>query len=328
MFIFLLISTVIFFIILLIVTAMRPTHSQLSEFELEHRVDIGDRNAKRVLAREKLLDDVTSLQRVVVALLMVIIGLLSVATLGWLVGILVALVVALEYGAIARLGLIRSLSQRLYNRVEKFTLSFIQKAPYVFSILRSAPMIDNNHGQRIGSRTELQHLIDESDDVLTPDEKKLIVNGLSFNDQLVSTIMTPRDMISSINKSEFLGPLTLNDLHKVGHSRLPVISGNIDHVVGILYLNSLLALDIKRSTTAEKAMDPKVFYIRDNQTLHHALAAFLRTHNHLFIVVNQSRETVGLLTLKDVIEALLGRKIIDEFDEHDNLNTVATRKSV
>ena len=153
MFIFSLVSTVVVFIMLLIVTAIRPVHSELSEFELEHRVDIGDRDAKRVLAREKLLNDVTSLQRVVVAMLLVILGLLSVVILGWLIGILVALLVALEYGAIARLGLIKSLSQRLYNCIEKSIFRFIQKAPLIFSILRSTPMVDNNRSKRIGSRT-------------------------------------------------------------------------------------------------------------------------------------------------------------------------------
>jgi CBS domain containing-hemolysin-like protein len=72
-------------------------------------------------------------------------------------------------------------------------------------------------------------------------------------------------------------------------------------------------------------MKPRVLYIREDQTLQHALAAFLRTHHHLFIVVNEFRETVGLVTLEDVIEALLGRKIIDEFDAHDDLRAVALR---
>ena len=323
MFIFLTIAT---FILLLIVASIRPTHSELSLFELERRIATGDRNAKRALARESLLSDVVSLQRVMIALLLITVVLLGMVTFGWLIGVFVALFVAREYGAIARLGFIKSWSQKLYKRVEAVILRFIQKTPVVFRVLRSVTLGDDVRGQRLGSSAELRHLVDESDDVLTPDEKNLIVHGLSFSDKLVNTVMTSRGMISSIKKSEFLGPLTLNDLHKVGHSRLPVIDDDIDHVVGILYLNGLLALDIKRSVTAEKAMEPKVYYIREDQTLSHALAAFLRTHHHLFIVVNQSRETVGLLTLQDVIEALIGHKIVDEFDAHDDLRAVALRK--
>ena len=325
MIIFLLVLTIFAFILLLLVAAFRPIHSEFSLFELERRVEAGDRDAKRAFVHESLLGDIVSLQRVLMALLMVIVVLLGVVTWGWLIGILIAIFVAIEYGAIARLRFFKSWSQKIYNRLQDLIIIFIQKAPFVFKLIRSVTT-DDDKNRRLGSSAELRHLIEESDSVLTPDEKKLIVHGLSFSDQLVSSIMTPRNMINSINKSEFLGPLALNDLHKVGHSRLPVINGDIDHVVGILYLNSLLTLDVKRSMTAEKAMEPKINYIRENQTLNHALAAFLRTHHHLFIVVNQSRETVGLLTLSDVVEALLGRRVIDEFEAHDDLRAVASRK--
>jgi len=250
--------------------------------------------------------------------------LMSVVTFGWLIGIILAVIVSLEYGFIARIGLIKGWSQRVYNHFEKDIIRFIKKVPYIFKLLRSMPSpVDGN--QPIASRQELQHLVDESVGVLTADEKNLIVHSLSFEDQPVSSVMTPKSMIDSIKSTEFLGPLTLDDLHKTGHSRLPVIKGDIDHVIGILNLQSLLALDVKRSTTAEKAMEQKVFYIRQDQSLRHALAAFLKVKHHLFIVVNEFRETVGLLSLEDVIETLIGRKIIDEFDNHDNLREVAMR---
>jgi len=328
MFIFLLILIIVIFIILLIVAAVRPKHSEFSLFELKRRDESGDKSAKNALAREKLLIDVISLQNVLVSLLLIVIALLSVVNFGWLIGIFVSLFTALEYGSIARLGIFRNWSQKLYKNAEASILHFIQKIPYIFSILRSNPACNEAHGRRIDSRAELQHLVDESDNVLTPDEKKLVVHSLSFGNKLVNTIMTPRNMIDSIKKSEFLGPLTLDDLYKTGHSKLPVISSDLDHVVGVLYLQSLLALDIKHSMTAEKAMEPKVYYIRQDQTLQNALAAFLRTHCHLLIVVNESRATVGLLTMQDVIQALVGRKIIDEFDSHDDLRAVASRKKL
>lgn len=324
---FLIILTILTVVLLLILTSISPGSSKFSKFELNRRSELGDGDATKALVRENLLADIISLQRVFVALTLVAVVLLCVATFGWLFGVLLAVFIALEYGSIARIGLLRSLSKKLYNRFEVHIIRFIQKFPYLFKLLRSIPAIEDEDAtkQHIDSREELQFLIDESSGVLKPDEKSLIINGLSFGDKLVNTIMTPRSVIDYIKNSEFLGPLTLDDLHKTGHSRLPVIKGDIDHVIGILNLKSLLALDVKRSTTAEKAMDPKVFYIRQDQTLQHALAAFLRTKHHLFVVVNEFRETVGLLSLEDVIETLIGRKIVDEFDAHDNLREVAMR---
>jgi CBS domain containing-hemolysin-like protein len=264
------------------------------------------------------------LQKVLVALLIIATVLLSSQAFG-LIGIIISIFIALEYGAISRIKFVKKLGNKLYKRVEDSLIDFIRKAPFLFKLLRSAPD-SAKHGQSVDSRQELQYLVDKSENVLSVDERKLIVHGLAFSEKLVSEIMTPRSAIDSIKKSEFLGPLVLNDLHKIGHSRLPVINGDIDHIVGILNLDNLLSLDIKKSATAEKVMDPKVFYIRDDQTLQSALSAFLCTHHHLFIVVNESRETVGILSLKDVIESLLGRKIVDEFGSYDDLRAVASRK--
>lgn len=322
---FLLILTIVLFILLVIVAAMRPIHSQLSLFELQRRADNEDVSAKRALERERLLADIISMQQVITSLLLIIFVLLSVTTFGWLFGILVGLFVALEYGAIARIKFIRKFAQFIYAKIDGTLIKFVKKAPVIFKLLRSVSAGDCQVEQKIDSREELQYLVSESGNILTDDEKKLIVHSLSFNSQTVESIMTPRSMIDSIKKSEFLGPLTLDELHKTGHSKLPVFAGDIDHIVGILNLKNLLALDIKRSTTAEKAMDPKVYYIRADQTLGHALAAFLRTKHHLFVVVNEFRETVGLLALEDVIEALIGHKITDEFDAYDDLRAVALR---
>ena len=321
-----LILLIVIFLVLITVSAISPIHSELSMFELERRSEMGDREAKRILVREELLCDIISLQNVVVALLLVVFVSLSLNIFGWLAGVIVSLVIAIEYGAIANIGFIKQWSRYIYKNIEGLLLRLVPKAPYFFRLIRNASIDNNKNNQRLGSSAELRRLVDLSDNILTSDEKNLIVHGLSFSDQIVKTIMTPREKINYIDKSEFLGPLALNDLHKAGHSRLPVIDSDVDHVVGILHLQNLLTLGIKKSTTAEKAMEVGVNYIHEDQTLNHALSAFLRTHHHLFIVINKSRETVGLLTLNDVIQQMIGRKIIDEFDSHDNLVAVAMRK--
>lgn len=313
-------------IILLTVSAMRPVRSELSVFELDRRAAMGDREAKRILNRDGLLNDVVSAQRVIIALLLISVVLISVSTFGWVIGIVISVVMALLYGSIAGVGFIKSLARKLYPTFESVILKSIPKALYFFKLIRSVAPSDNVHDYRLGSSEDLRRLVDLSDDVLSSDDKKLIVHGLAFSKQIVSEIMTPRESISSIDKSEFLGPLALNDLHTVGHSRLPVIDGDIDHVVGVLNIQDMLTLDVKKSMSAEKAMEPGANYIRADQTLPKALAAFLNTHHHLFIVINTERETVGILSLNDVLEALLGRKIIDDYDTHDNLHAVASRK--
>lgn len=324
MFMLLVILLGLVFLKLLLVTAMSPKPSTLSIFELERRAAAGGGHAASELRRETLLRDVVSLQRIITAFLLVAFVALSIVAFQWLFGILLAVVVALEYGALSRLPFIRLWGNKLYEKYEPLLLSFVEKSSGLFRFIRSAT--PQQPIPRLNSKEELSHLVEESIGVLSPDEKKLIIGGLGADKRQVKEIMTPRSVIDSIAKKEHLGPLVLDDLHKTGHSRFPVIDGDIDHVVGMLHIHDLLVIEAgRRSTSVEKAMEPRVFYIREDQTLAHALAAFLRTHHHLFVVVNEFRETVGLLSLEDVMESILGRKIIDEFDTHEDLRAVASR---
>jgi CBS domain containing-hemolysin-like protein len=325
MFTFLLILFVVAYVLLVLVTAMQPAHLLLSVSELERRTKHGDTNAQKQLALATSSSDIRSILHLVRALLAVVVPLLLVAAFGWVLGIITAVIVIAFYGRLSRFDSVRRVARRLYGAYEPHILRFVTKYPGVMKVMGTFDPSDDAAETHVGSREELQNLIDTSHDILSTNEKKLLVNGLSFGDKRVDSAMTPSAAVVTIKKTEFLGPLALSELHATGHSRLPIIDEDIDHVVGVLHLQSLLALDVKKSVTAEKAMEPRVFYIRDDQTLHHALAAFLRTHHHLFIVINEYRETVGLLTLEDVVEALLGRRIVDEFDSHEDKRSVALR---
>jgi len=322
MFTFLVVLDSVLFILLVIAAGMHPVPSVISASELERRAKRANHEAKAALHREKYLPDVMTLLRVKTTLLLIALVLLLVVTFGWLLGCILAVIVALEYSVIARIRPLQKASQVLYQKFEPKYLQFVEKARPLFAVLRGIPSSNADSYRRFDSREELQQLVDQSGTVLSEDERKVIIHSLGFKEQLVESVMTPTSMIQSIKKTEFLGPLVLSELHELGHSRLPVIGSDINHVVGTLHLKDLLSLDIKRSVTAEKAMDARVYYIRQDQSLEHALAAFMHTHHHLFIVINKNRETVGLLTLDDVIGALLGRKIIDE-DDHENLRAVA-----
>ena len=313
------------FVALIFVASVIPRIDTMSSFELHRRKKQGDQTAEAVLRRRGLLADILSLQKLLGALLLIILVLLLVSTLGWVWGVLVSLVITLEYGAIARIGTIQRQAQKRYEKYEPALLGFAEKYQTFFTLIRTVTP-EWKKELKLDSREELEQLVAGAGNLLKSDEQKLIIHGLQFPEKQVKEIMTPRGVIDSIPKNELLGPLVLDDLHKTGHSRFPVIDGDIDHVVGILYIQDLLTVDSgKRSSTVEKTMLPRVFYIRQDQTLDHALAAFLRTHHHLFIVINEFRETVGIVSLEDVIEALLGRKIIDEFDTHEDLRVVAAR---
>lgn len=152
---------------------------------------------------------------------------------------------------------------------------------------------------------------------------EIVEQALSFGDKKVLDILTPRRVVKVVSANDTIGPLLLDDLHKSGHSRFPVYDGKHDNIVGVLFLKQ--AVRAKAGGSIEKVMTGQVCYVHEQQPLTEALQAILKTHQQLFVVVNSFEEYVGIVTIEDIMEAIVGKQIVDEFDEYEDLRAVAAR---
>ncbi len=316
---------IIFFVKLVLLRSLRLSTTRLTSFELERRIAKGDAAAKAARQKQEILPGLLALRRILDTLLSVLVIVCLAYALGWLMGVIVSTLFLLFASFVARSGFVGRQAHALYKRFETKILKVTTILSPLLSLFKDK--IDTRSADfTLHSKEELLHLAQEAKSVLNHEERLLLAHSLKFDERLVGEIMTPRSVVESINKSEILGPIVLDRLHKTGHSRFPVINKDFDHVVGLLYTHDLVVGSKKlNNASAEKMMDSKVFYINEGQTLNQALAGFLRTRHHLFIVVNEFEETTGVITIEDVIEALIGRKIIDEFDQYADLRAVASR---
>lgn len=223
---------------------------------------------------------------------------------------------------------------RVTNLSQKLAVTLTP--PIAWLLSRIAPLIDRllafaKTGGRITVHTglyqkdDLLELLSNQDNQLdnriSPEELKLAQHALTFDDKTVAQCMTPRRVIKQVSDAEDIGPLFLDELHKSGFSRFPVFHEKPDNIVGTLYLRNLIDKDIKGKVSDR--MSKKVYYVNEEQTLSHVLNAFLKTKHHLFMVVNGFEEISGVITIEDVLEQLIGRKIVDEFDRFDDMRAVA-----
>ena len=161
----------------------------------------------------------------------------------------------------------------------------------------------------------------QPDSRISAHEVELLQHALTFGDKLVSDALVPKRVVKMVSTHDALGPILMDELSKSGHSRFPVYDGKHDNVVGILYLHDLVGS--KRTGTVGDIMSAKLTYVHEDFTLYQALQAFLKTKRHLFLVVNSFEELVGILTIEDVLEQMIGKQIVDEFDKYDDLRAVA-----
>lgn len=148
-------------------------------------------------------------------------------------------------------------------------------------------------------------------------------HALTFADKTVEDILTPRRVVTAVNAEDLVGPVLMTELHDSGFSRFPVYAGRPDNMVGVLYLRDLL--NAKTGGAIKAVMQPKVCYVHEDQSLHEALQAILKTHQQLFVVVNSFEEYVGIVTMEDILEEIIGKQIVDEFDQYDDMRAVAHR---
>lgn len=299
--------------------AIRITTTTLSTFELKRRAESGDQAALQINERERLVPRLRTLRRIVETVCIVIATALTIALFGWIVGVIVASLLSLLLDTVGRVGVVRRSAQALYTPRESSLLHHIKTWNWLDWL---QGVTERTSDIAATSKAELHYIVERSAAVMTRDELLRIQASLAFDTHAVEDVMTPISVVDVANVSDSLGPLVLDDLHKTGHSRFPVIDRDVHHVVGILYLHDIINLKSAKPSVRE-AMDPRVHYIHEHQTLEHALNGFLKSHRHLFVVVNDYRETVGVLTLEDVLETLLGKKIVDEFDQYEDLRAVA-----
>lgn len=283
--------------LLLALLALRPRRTTHSRYELNRLQD------EVQLRRERLLGNVFALRRILILFFVAMASMIAFTVSGgWAVigMILILLIVVLS----ARIQLVVRAVNRFYVKHEESLLRFVEKTPWLGILMLPGDHVPRD--QRLESTQQLLHLITSSS--LLSDEQQIIVeHGLTWHETTVKSIMVPRERIVSVKKTELLGPLVLDDLHKSGHSQFPVMHKSLNTIVGILDItDSLEVTSAKSSQRAEDVMSTRVIHVSAQDTLPQALALLQKSKQHMLIVTGTDGTTVGLATLADITRSLLG----------------------
>jgi CBS domain containing-hemolysin-like protein len=149
---------------------------------------------------------------------------------------------------------------------------------------------------------------------LTRSESNIIANALSLDNVRVSEIMTPRTVVTALNRSASVADV-FREHPTLQFGRMPVFGKNLDDIVGVVRNRDLLKAKAQDQDAGlvEHFMQEAQF-IPETATLGNALQVCLRTHNKLLVVVDEFGATAGVVTMEDVIEHLLGREIFEKDD--------------
>lgn len=167
----------------------------------------------------------------------------------------------------------------------------------------------------IHSEEELKMIISESAEggAIQASERELIQNVFDFDDRLVKQIFTPRTQIVGIEADLPLSEAISFALNE-GYSRYPIYEDSLDQIVGFVHTKDLLIAAMEKNGKSLRELMRPVLYVHLNKKIIHLLRQFQKERRQLAVVANEFGGTVGLVTMEDIVEELVG-EIQDEHDQ-------------
>jgi putative hemolysin len=140
--------------------------------------------------------------------------------------------------------------------------------------------------------------------VFEPSEHEMVMNVFALGDRIAAQVMTPRLRITPIDNNA-----SRDDIQRIvsesGHQTFPVIDGSLDRVLGIVHIAELWSLLTQNHASLVDVMLPAL-YVPESMSLFSLLTQLQRAHHGFAIVVNEYGSVEGLVTLRDVVDEIIG----------------------
>ncbi len=177
-------------------------------------------------------------------------------------------------------------------------------------ILRTEPV---KEGELAHSEEELRLILDESEksDEVSSIGRDILVNALDMRRRVVRDIMTPRGEVVYLDIEQTFDDNVKRALES-RHTRFPLCRGHLDHTVGLIHIKELVPMMRDPAPDLMK-IKRELIPVPEMMSLEKLLNLFLVRHAHLAIVVDEYGGTVGMVTMENILEELVG-DIQDEFD--------------
>ena len=163
---------------------------------------------------------------------------------------------------------------------------------------------------------ELRLMIEvgKEEGVLSDEERKMLHRIFEFGDTNISTVMVPKEKIVALDIKS--SPEQLLDIFvEEGHSRLPVYRDSLDNIVGIIYARDLLYILRDKGLFVLNDLIHPAYYVSGALRVNELLKRFQIDKIQIAVVVDDRKKTLGLATLEDLIEEIVG-EIEEEQPDH------------
>jgi Mg2+/Co2+ transporter CorB len=170
------------------------------------------------------------------------------------------------------------------------------------------------------SPEELSTVVRESGSMIPKRHKKMLLNILSLEGTAVEDIMVPRSEVIGIDLDADWETIR-EQLNHLSHTRIPVYREKIDHIIGMLHVKRVLRLladhEFDKESLENSLVSP--YFVPEGTTLAKQLLSFQKRKRRMALVVDEYGDLLGLITLEDILEEIVGQFTTDSSSSKDIL---------
>lgn len=181
--------------------------------------------------------------------------------------------------------------------------------------------------QDVLSRSEFHAMaeIGVKEGIFKKEESKILLNLMVFNKISVKSIMTPRTVVFADNEY-----ITINDFFnkndKIRFSRIPIYKNEIENITGYVLKDEIMQFIIEKKHNEKlKDLSREIKVVNEQMPIMRLFYKLIEEKEHIAMVVGEYGEMVGIVTMEDIIETLLGTEIMDEFDNVEDMQELAKK---
>lgn len=326
------IAILILIVILIILSAFFSSceiaYSSVNKIKLKKKVSDGNKEATK--AMEIVNNYSEALSTILIGNNLVNIAVSSLATMvavaylgeemGSLLATIVATIVVLIFGEILPKALANKFSLKLtLLYVKPFKICRIIFFPITFLVTKFVKLISKIWTPKNIEVSEIDEELNviteelEEEGVIDEEDAELIISAIDFRDVTAHEIMIPRVDVFAIDIDDNQEDILKNE-QIFRYSRVPVYEDTIDYVIGILNTTSLMKKILNGEQIDLRSMLIEPMYVHKTKHISNILTKFKATNQHLAIVADEFGGFMGILTIEDIVEELVG-DIFDETDE-------------
>jgi CBS domain containing-hemolysin-like protein len=196
---------------------------------------------------------------------------------------------------------------------------FIWMSDWIMKILDNTSEQQGDTRQEIKAMAQLGHELGELDD----DESRVILNVLDLHDMKIRDIMTPRTVCEYVYPEETVAEF-MSQYARGQFSRYPVLSAEDESPLGVVFRRDIIGVEDDKLMQDVMMKSPLI--VTDHMDVESVMTQLMREHQHMAMVFDEYGTWMGIVTMEDIFETLIGKSIVDETDDIPNMRRFARKR--